>query len=346
MRFEQYKKMNSRQSKQSIFPIYFLVSFLILFFLVLVIQRPLPNQDHFRTGFMTSNILQTELTAAKLSHASSKPAYDLGLFGNSRSVMVSSTHLQAPEMSFFNFSVPGASIRQSIVMLEELARQNKLPRLSIISFDNAHLQFYGNAELRRPALQLQLAVQDVFAEGVSLKERARMLWRHVYQVGWVGVLRYFNWLEFQKGLAFQRYGWNEPQVGVGYLADGSRPQVGIDDTAANALNVNVPSPSVLRGYLIKDLERVARLARQGAAQIIVYESPLAPQSRLLGGADHPVAISTRRTFLQACRALKLTCIPAAKQHPALVSPDWQDATHAPASSLGAFLSSLVKQKAK
>lgn len=345
MRFEQHKEMNNRQSKQSIFPIYFLVSFLILLSLVLLIQRPLPDQDYFKTGSLTSNLLQTELTAAKLSHASSKPTYDLGLFGNSRSVMVSSTHLQAPEMSFFNFSVPGASIRQSVVMLEELSRQKKLPRLSIISFDNAHLQFYGNAELRRPALQLQLAVQDVFAEGVSLKERARVLWRHVYQVGWIGILRYFNWLEFQKGLAFQRHGQNEPQVRVGYLADGSRPQAGINDTAANALDVHAPSPSVLRGYLIKDLERLARLERQGAAQIIVYESPLAPQSRLLGGADHPVATSTRRTFLKACRALKLTCIPAAKQHPVLDTPGWQDATHAPASSLGAFLSSLVKQNA-
>ena len=338
--------MNRSQPNHSFFLVCFSVSFLIFLSLSLLIQRPLPNQDYFTTGFVASAPLQTELVAAKLLHARSQPVYDLGLFGNSRSVMVGSSDLRLPEMSFFNFSVPGSSIRNSVVMLEELARHKKLPRLSIISFDNAHLQFFGNAELRRPALQIRLAVQDAFAQGVSSKERIKVVWRHVYQVGWVGILRYFSWLEFRKGLAFQMYGWNAPQAEIEYFADGSRPQTAVDRTAEVDFEIAAPSPSVLKGYLIKDLERVARLNRQGMARIIIYESPLAPQSRLLGGANHPVATKTRRTFLDACRSLKLTCLPAPIKHLALSADGWRDATHAPASSLGTILTSIIKQNAE
>lgn len=285
--------------------------------------------------------------AAKIEHARAVPRYDLALFGNSRSIMVSAADLGL-SCRFFNLSMPGESFRNSVEMLEALSRQGSAPAIAVISLDNFELQYMGHPELPPLALRMRRAFLDVaFAigdGGTSTRDAARMAWRHVL-VTWQRMKALFTADYVVAALRrAATLDWRPPSLPVGsvggYLLDGSRASAA---TTAERSNV-LPRPfahSVIPGLLRHDQARLAALLRHGHVdRVAIYESPLSPQNsaRLLAEPT-PVAAQDRAAFLKSCRELGLHCRPAvmldAREN------DWADADHPPAAALGGFMRGWV-----
>ncbi|MSP67829.1 MAG: hypothetical protein EXQ96_07000 [Alphaproteobacteria bacterium] len=286
--------------------------------------------------------------AAKIAHARETPRYDLGLFGNSRSIMVAAGDIDLP-CRFFNFSMPGESFRNSVEMLEALGRHHRAPAIAVISLDNFELQYMGHPEFPPLGLRLRRAFLDlgfVPSEGtLSARDAARLSWRHVL-VTWLRVKEMFtaDYVIAALGRAL-RLDWQPAPVPVGsaggYLLDGSRsvaPRARGEDLG---LVPRPPSHSVIPGLLRHDLARLAALRQRGLVdRVMVYESPLSPGNaeRLLADPT-PLAAADRAAFLATCHALLLDCRPATSLDAA--ASDWTNADHPPAGALGTMVRGSV-----
>ncbi|CAN0592370.1 unnamed protein product, partial [Laminaria digitata] len=70
--------------------------------------------------------------------------HEVGVFGNSRSVQLTAADVGVTG-SFFNYSVPGGSFRQSVNMMELLGRRSVLPKTVVISIDHFEMSFMSRA---------------------------------------------------------------------------------------------------------------------------------------------------------------------------------------------------------
>jgi len=298
-----------------------------------ILQRP-PDGDPFDVAagraLALDRLPASDIVAIKLRHALAHPPYEIGLFGNSRSVEVTSAHLGLAPGRFFNFSVGGMSIRQSIASLEELAAADKAPRVALISFDNAITQFYANPDYPAGPARWRLAVHDIYAgardPAVSRSEWLRMGWRHTVT----------EWNQFKQLFSIQVLRARlRPDGPTTYERDGARPG-GVAPAAAPALLSPQP-PSVLAGYIKIDLARLAVLQARGI-RIVIYESPIYPAQRQLeASASDGAARAVRTALLQNCRALGLTCHLAPAIGEPGKPPFWSEASHPPPGPLGAWL---------
>jgi len=337
-------------------PLHFLVILGGLVVALFAVQRPAPQGDLFaaipvgqRVRF--AQITEAELYAAKLAHGRAAPRYAVGLFGNSRAVMVGTHDLEAAARRFFNYAVPGSSFRTSVALAEELARAGKLPTIVLISLDHLEIQFDGNPNTRRVGSWLRRAWRDAAAAltrpDISLRAGLKAVWRHVY-IGYGGIARYFNAEQLAAGIRWHlgdkgvRDWWSaKPRAGgSGYRRDGSR-------AAAKPANPRTlrplppAAPSVLVEFLREDLRRLAMLRRRDT-RIIIYESPLHAASlerATLRPAPHAAAM--RAIFLRACNRLGLECHGHAATTAIARAGGWRDATHPPARALAAYLTGLI-----
>jgi len=343
-------------------PPHFLVVLGALLVALFAVQRPAPQGDIFaaipadqRVRF--AQITEPELYAAKLAHGRAAPRYAVGLFGNSRALMVGARELGPAGGRFFNYAVPGSSFRTSVALAEDLARTGKLPRIVLISLDHLEIQFDGNPNTRHIGGWLRRVWRDAVAAitlpDISLRAGLGVVWRHIY-VGYGGVTRYFNTEQLVAGIRWRlsdngvRAWWSETvrESGSGYRRDGSRAAA----KPANPATSGKPralrplpraAPAVLIGYLREDLRRLAVLKRRGV-RIIVYESPLHAAS--LERATHrpaPHAATMRDVFLRACVRLRLECHDHRTATVVAAAKGWRDATHPPAEALAAYLSDLI-----
>ena len=279
------------------------------------------------------------------------PRRAIGLFGNSRSIMVNGDQIGAGLGSFANFAVPGSSFRSSVALAEEMARAGKLPETVLISLDHLEIQYDGNPRIRGIWGWSGRMVRDLSAglshPNIGWRDTARAAWRHVY-VGYQGLARYFNVEQLAAGLRWQlaggraaRWWLGQPIAGgAGYRNDGSR-SAGKAPTARQMVPISRAAPSVLAGYLIEDLRRLAALKRSGA-RIIVYESPLHGRSAeplITQPSAHVVALRAR--FLRACIRLGLECHAHNPGSSLATAPGWTDPTHPPADALAAYLKRLI-----
>ena len=344
-------------AKRPTSPLAFLITTSILLFIVVAVQRPLPGRDlfalipidgHARFGPMTA----AEMYAAKFAHARANPGYAVGVFGNSRSLMLGANHLGLKKGTFFNFSVPGQSMRTSVVLLEKLAAAGKAPRTALVSFDHAELEFYQNPDLRGVLLRSRLAWQDVALvfdkNPPPTNQWLRIGWRQIY-AAYNGLSKYLDAEQLKLGIRWWRRGliygdpWKrEMRLGssAGYRRDGSiaAPPAKGPQTVRFLPRA---APSVLTHYLAHDLRRLARLRRSGI-NVIVYESPIEPKNARHFAAQPSIhAVSVRTVLKAVCRETGLEC--HLFRHTALppaISP-WQNADHAPASVLGTYLRPLI-----
>jgi hypothetical protein len=339
---------------------FFLLFSALLLFGVIAIQRPLPKTDLFSmpapgSSLAPTDLLASEIFAAKLAHAKKVAKYDIGLFGNSRTLMVSASDLRIPNFRFFNFSVPGQSIRSSIELLELLAKADKAPKLILIGLDNMELEFYGNPEIRRPIRQIRLAMNDLVsgASTLNLKDRIRMTWRHLYTVGYIGILRYLSYRSVNDGLEWQYHesfgigGWRwlGRNRGRYYRSDGSRLQLITGAVRKTRHRLPIVAPSIIGGYLAHDLKRLAQLKSSGRTRIIVFEGPLAPRLIRPRGKSSPRANALRQQFRQSCKIHMLVCMTPPYDNPELLKSGWRDASHPPAKVLGSFLRIAIQKRA-
>jgi hypothetical protein len=319
----------------------FFAAFLLGIVALAFAQSP-PSGDPFVNGMpelrgRLDGLPTIDLTELKFQHALESPRYQLGLFGNSRAIQVGRDELRLSDETFFNFSIPGTSFRQSIVFLEALAAAGKAPRVALISFDNAALQYYANAEWPTLPLHWRQMWGDVWHglsdQNISVRELLRVSLRHVW-TDWNFVTRLFSMERLKARLNFS-LAKNDGQVA--YRSDGSRRETS-QETRNVISELPTQPPAILPGYLSHDLKRLAALRHEGL-KIIVYESPMAPGSY---EADSVIE-RTRAVIAKQCRLVALSCLTAPDFGERKEPPYWQNQDHAPAALLGPWLSKRLEE---
>jgi hypothetical protein len=283
----------------------------------------------------------------KLRSVERQPQYDIGLFGNSRSLDVGIRHLSVGNCRFFNFSVGSESFRFTVANLERLHEIGKAPRLALISIDHFELQRYSNPISLFAATRWKKAINDIMAgltrDDIGFEDLLRMGWRHV----WIEIQRFkmvFNPKSFFSGIVNlfsdgSSFRWVAPSA-TGYHSDGSRNSPIPANKKVFQTLMKPGSHNISAGYFKFDIERLAHLQKRGI-RIVIYESPLEPKSAaVFQQRPSPHASSTRRTFRNGCAELGLKCYSAPRR---LSDKEglWTDYTHPPAKNLGAYLNGLL-----
>jgi len=276
-----------------------------------------------------------DIATLKVNHARRTGPVDIGVFGNSRSIQISRVNIRRIEDSFFNYSVPGSSFRQSVTILEELADTQRLPRQIVISMDNLNLQYYANPSFPGIFGRWPRAFNDISygfqAPDISLLALARMVRRHIL-IEWASFTNIFN-TNILKERVNLISSANDSNQTIRYRVDGSRAMKRI---AQPLIKKKYPAvkANIITGYLTYDLARLAKINSMGS-NIVIYESPLFPNMK---GKENKAAIELRKHFLKTCKALLLNCYPA----PILANNrNWGDISHAPATLLGPWVSNLI-----
>ncbi|WP_341704619.1 hypothetical protein [Ferrovibrio sp.] len=274
--------------------------------------------------------------ALKANHGRTAPRYDIGLFGNSRSVAVSHSDLGVAPSRFFNFSVGGTVFEQSVTLAEHLARDGKLPGTVLISLDNVDIGFFGTIGWPSVFTSLpRIADDSVLIRRMGHASLPRIAAEPVRMAldqvkAFMNADRQLDYLRFLTGIGLED--------GGRYRADGSVPQGHLAaQPAADMIRFPAPNPYHL-DHLALYVHRLARLQAQGR-RIIVYESPLYPPLlREIEQGRKPETAALRQRLFAACHAEGLTCLPA----PVLrTATPWPDCCHAPAAALGRFLHDLL-----
>lgn len=283
----------------------------------------------------------------KVQHALARPPNDVGLFGNSRIVQVSAEDLGDSAGSFFNFAVPGSSLRQSATLLETLSGGGRSPRVAVVSLDHFELSFYSPAEWPAGPRGWMQAVSDVrwALERGEFGLAARAAHDHVKHAG----RRIAEGLSFARIAA--RLGFMAPEIVptlrefiTRFRSDGSRPLA----SSVGAMEQTAPRAGAFvlhRLYLMRDLERLAAVQETGT-RMLIYESPLSPANRrAVAEAPREPVESLRRDWLAACDRLGLVCLPAPDLGDEGRPPAWPDCCHAPAALLGSFIADALRRAA-
>ncbi len=287
-----------------------------------------------------------DLAALKRRHAASVPRYDIGLFGNSRAVQVGVADIGIDDARFFNFAVPGTTLRQSVELLELLVEDGSAPRVAVISVDNAVLHF-----------QSRLAYPGLIRRLPDAAAGAWQIWRSADD-GWIMAVRALvddiktGWAQIRHvysfGQIYSRLSFMFPDVfaaptvfELAFRRDGSRP-IAMPSARTDPMTLPSAKPFVLaQAYMKQDLARLARIQAQGVI-VLLYESPLYPGDAVQTAATEAAdARPLRALFYERCRTLALTCLPAARLGRTAVPPYWPDCCHAPAVLLGPYIADLL-----
>ena len=325
---------------------------LFLFDVGAVVLRGVPfAEDVFETGNadglrQLADLPIHDLAALKRRHAGAVGRYDIGLFGNSRAVQVGADDIGIDAERFFNFSVPGTTLRQSVELLELLVSDGTAPRVAIISVDNAALHF--QSRLAYPGLipRLPTAVAGYGGIWRSADGGWQLAVRAVIddvRTGWGQIRHVYSFGQIYSRLSFMlpRLLPAGRRFEVAFRRDGSRPMP-MPQTPPAAMALPPERPFVLAGaYLDQDLDRLADIQARGVV-VLLYESPLYPDDALqAAAAAAPEGRRLREQFFARCRALGLDCRPAARLGRSGAPPFWPDCCHAPAALLGPYIAGLV-----
>lgn len=299
---------------------------------------PYATGDVLRLGRLDALPID-DLAALKARHAEHTPAA-LGLFGNSRAIMVGSAELGLSPGYFFNYSLPGGSLRQSVALLEALQVTGSLPQAALVSLDHLSLNYYGPADWPGPPRRWRNAAMDIAymaRSGRGAADTLRATLDHLLT-------------EWQKATAAMSVG--RLQARFAYLlpatippldattriqeVDGSRPEGGGRGIADRA---NAEMFFAMPAYLERDFARLGALAA-GGLKLVVYESPVRPLSAGAGTPAEPHQVTANRVLVaELCQRFGLRC---ALAPPALGSADdWPDCCHPPAAVLGAHLRAVA-----
>jgi hypothetical protein len=307
-----------------------------------MVIAPAPQQDWF-AGLGENEALALdwlavdEVAQLKLHHLFVSSPYRVLLLGNSIPLPVGGQDIGLPQGHMFNLALSGESLRSSIALLEHLARQGKLPRLALISFDHAENQYYSNPLWPKTGERWSMMARDLMAgmrrTDISCSELLRMLRRHVLtEIEILSRLSAFERIARGARIWWGRlWGRDERKpflASKGYLADGRRPSAQVTKPFVATAPMPVPNRNVLPGYLNYDLERLDALVAAGT-RIVIFETVLAPS--LHGEAmAHPstVAAETRSTLLSLCVRHKVECHAAPASYNDEGLP-WPDPVHAP-----------------
>jgi hypothetical protein len=331
----------------------FIILSAILLTLAANIESILPVQNPFLFATESRQVVLDKVSSPdfgkmKVRHGLTQKRFDIGLFGNSRSLDIGAEHLNLGSCSYFNFSLSGESIRANVALLEQLAANKKAPRVALISVDNFELQFYSNPFFLTLTERWRQGMQDIWfgltQTRVSGTDVLNMIWRHAYT----------EWLLFKLNFDITQQ-WpkifrivnadaatftSTQELGKGYRPDGSRTQILLEPDVNTRHKLTSGPRQVLSGYLRYDLMRLKLLSKSGM-MIIVYESPLDnPNTKKFIERPSPQALYSRKEFFRICSEFGLSCHSALGKLPSHNTP-WRDSNHAPAGVLGSYLQTLL-----
>lgn len=293
---------------------------------------------------------------AKYHHAINRRPYTVGLFGNSRIIMVGHQDLGMQAGEVFNFAVGGTSFLQSVSLLEELAKAGKAPDISIISLDHHQIQFFGYPYWPEPILNIANITEDArlfYArpdEGRNhsintlkiLKNSIGYSWAQAQELWNFDVARrYFNFMAVSAASAETRTNKHK------YLPDGSNRAQPILTQKKIEFAIERTLSPMSNSYLENTIIRLGRLVRKYGLNVIVYESPIEPENarRLLSEAPLHSQATQKRTQ-SMCTIEGLDCRPAPVFSVAKGGPYWGDCCHAPPSQLGNYVRTLINDARK
>jgi hypothetical protein len=348
--------VNSEQPSQ--FGLRTVLSIFLLFWgtCLLISKAPLPASpfvaggSHYRdfANFASGD----EWSAVKLFHAQQMPRFDVGLFGNSRIVMVSTESLGREDGSVFNFSIGGHGFRHSVYLAEKLAALGKLPKTVVVSFDHVVLDFAG-----LPILYMNLfdGLVGIGRDFVGLFKSADTrksdinsqfhapIRRVTAQAGRIFNLEH---LERRLRLLYKAYFGSAPRSDASIRRpDGSLNSLKKNrpvDGARLELTPNLRSTSVRYPLLEDDLQRLAVAARRSGSKVVVYESPINPAvvDQIEDGLDQ-AAREIRRRFLATCKAVGIACFSAPVFPLKSGGVHWTDLFHPPREFIGPWIASVI-----
>jgi hypothetical protein len=289
-----------------------------------------------------------DLAAIKFQHALSDPRYNVGVFGNSRVVAVGTSDLDIGERTYFNFAVPGTSLRQSINLIEELGAQGKAPELAVISFDNLELGYYKNAPYPNAVSRWRRAGEDVIwtlinrpADFVLL---THVILDHVY-TEWEAFTNMWNANAIWARTAVLAPGLI-PEIASArhtYTSDGSRPMPIQYGKPIEVFRRAEQRMILLPLYMARDFQRLAALDGR-VTKIILYESHLdAKSSAELAASPSPRVEDERNQFRRACDGFSISCYTSRELPLPTTNSPWQDCCHPPVDALGRLISGLVRK---
>ena len=317
-------------------------------FLFLICCNTLPlSYDIFARDDLRNLITflpQDQRAALTVKHAIDSLRYDIGLFGNSRIEMIGQKHIGEQYGHLFNFAIPKSSFRQSIRLIEELFRNNKAPRICIISLD--HLGLNSGTQKRGAFPGFPTRIIQKTSEMLAETQQNKL--------GVIDVCKYAYWIivnevrmiycKININLLIVRLQLYLPAFSIGtfndaqpYRQDGSFVQLlppveGVPP--ANTYNGTESYP-----LLKYDFKILGKLVHEGI-RVIVYESPLSATVRQ----------AVENGMRQSSRSLRKDIIDASKENGVEFygspvfdndSLTWPDTTHPPAQLLGGWLRSLI-----
>lgn len=115
-----------------------------------------------------------ELYRVKLEQARRSPRFEIGVFGNSRSLPVTAADLGVERGKFFNFSLPTQSILGVHKLLHDLEAMDKVPNALIVFQDNPFLYSFHYPYILEITNELELLRWSA-EEGLNFGRLARTL---------------------------------------------------------------------------------------------------------------------------------------------------------------------------
>lgn len=323
--------------------LYFLGSFFVVFcvtvavlLLLRIVSLPTDVLDDQHRRWAMALLPGDEIAALKLWQAEKEPRYDIGLFGNSRILMVGADELGLGNRRVFNFAIGGQSIRQSIRLLEELRARGKAPAIAVVSMDYVELGLPGGLGVSPgPPWRWLEEAADVW---IAWKREG--LRSAVVQIINIGSAE-----EQQMAITFNHFfvlsklralaGSAGPPAS--FRPDGSQKEV----IPAGPVTIS-PLPRRADTYpqLESDFARLAAI-RDAGTRVLVYESPVAPQ--LMSVNDRGLSANARAVryrFHEACARFQLEC----HGPPSLTAQAWFNRDHPRAALLAAWLRPLIEQR--
>ncbi len=241
--------------------------------------------------------------------------------------------------SFFNFSIPGQSFRNSIAIITELSKQKKLPKKIIVSYDFFELGMPGDNQI------CFVSFFDRFAN--ILSDYKFLFKKKMYYEGVIYL--YNNFITELRNLKYKiSIVRNKTILKLFFLypntesilvyKDGSYEERKINNN--NKYNFNFKREDKYP-LIERDFKHLSNLIKNNS-ELIIYVSPIEPSIFL----DKNFKLSAnakmnKDAFLRLCKKFKFSCF-----HGVLLEnndePFWIDSTHPPAKRMGEWVSKVLK----
>ena len=290
---------------------------------------------------------------AKLNHATTVPAYDIGFFGRSDSLSIGARYFRDIGRAF-NFSIPASSIYQSISSVNYLKERDVLPKIVVISIPFFEVHNEKAASLPSMGMsvgdRLQRLVSLIGIWGDNEMSANEFLQTMIFEFRSVQseLKRIFD-LEslllkatYEIGLGTAFYRETYTKIGVKIITrDGSWDYYESPEKRALPILVSGPdTPLFIR--LRFELEKLIELSSTNC--IVLYEAPVESASARhyqSNPSKHALAL---RTFFQDLAAeTNLNFFETTDISPTDTGSDWLDSTHSPGRVISPYINGLIKR---